>query len=75
VKSTSNAGQRPRTQRRKEVGFSPIFFVSGKLIVPKSSPVRSYRDLAGKTAVVTSGTTNEAALRTLSDKQSSTSPS
>jgi glutamate/aspartate transport system substrate-binding protein len=57
-------------QRRKEVGFSPIFFVSGtKLMVPKSSPVRSYRDLAGKTAVVTSGTTNEAALRTLSDKQ------
>jgi glutamate/aspartate transport system substrate-binding protein len=31
--------------------------------------VKSYRDLAGKTAVVTAGTTNEAALRTLSDKQ------
>jgi ABC-type nitrate/sulfonate/bicarbonate transport system substrate-binding protein len=31
--------------------------------------VRSYRDLAGKTVVVTTGTTNEAALRTLSDKQ------
>jgi glutamate/aspartate transport system substrate-binding protein len=57
-------------QRRKEVAFSPIFFVAGtKLMVPKSSPVRSYRDLAGKTAVVTAGTTNEAALRTLSDKQ------
>jgi glutamate/aspartate transport system substrate-binding protein len=57
-------------QRRKEVSFSPIFFVAGtKLMVPKSSPVRSYRDLAGKTAVVTAGTTNEAALRTLSDKQ------
>ena len=40
-----------------------------KLLVPNSSPVRSYRDLAGKTAVVTAGTTNEAALRTLSDKQ------
>jgi glutamate/aspartate transport system substrate-binding protein len=38
-------------------------------MVPKSSSVRSYRDLGGKTAVVTSGTTNEAALRTLSDKQ------
>ncbi len=50
-------------QRRKEVAFSPIFFVAGtKLMVPK-------RDLAGKTAVVTAGTTNEAALRTLSDKQ------
>jgi glutamate/aspartate transport system substrate-binding protein len=57
-------------QRRKEVAFSPIFFVAGtKLMVPKSSPVRSYRDLAGKTVVVTAGTTNEAALRTLSDKQ------
>jgi glutamate/aspartate transport system substrate-binding protein len=57
-------------QRRKEVAFSPIFFVAGtKLMVPKSSSVSSYRDLAGKTAVVTSGTTNEAALRTLSDKQ------
>ena len=31
--------------------------------------MRSYRDLAGKTAVVTAGTTNEAALRALSDKQ------
>jgi glutamate/aspartate transport system substrate-binding protein len=57
-------------QRRKEVAFSPIFFIAGtKLMVPKSSSVNSYRDLAGKTAVVTSGTTNEAALRTLSDKQ------
>ena len=57
-------------ERRKQVAFSPIFFVAGtKLMVPKSSSVRSYRDLAGKTAVVTAGTTNEAALRTLSDKQ------
>jgi glutamate/aspartate transport system substrate-binding protein len=57
-------------QRRKEVAFSPIFFVAGtKLMVPKSSSVRSYRDLVSKTAVVTSGTTNEAALRALSDKQ------
>jgi glutamate/aspartate transport system substrate-binding protein len=57
-------------QRQKEVAFSPVFFVAGtKLMVPKSSAVKSYRDLAGKTAVVTAGTTNEAALRTLSDKQ------
>ena len=57
-------------QRRKEVAFSPIFFVAGtKLMVPKSSNIDSYRDLAGKTAVVTAGTTNEVALRTLSDKQ------
>jgi glutamate/aspartate transport system substrate-binding protein len=57
-------------QRQKEVAFSPVFFVAGtKLMVPKSSAVKSYRDLAGKTVVVTAGTTNEAALRTLSDKQ------
>jgi glutamate/aspartate transport system substrate-binding protein len=57
-------------QRQKEVAFSPVFFVAGtKLMVPKASPIKSYRDLAGKTAVVTAGTTNEAALRTLSDKQ------
>jgi glutamate/aspartate transport system substrate-binding protein len=58
------------TERRREVAFSPIFFIAGtKLMVPKSSSVRSYRDLSGKTAVVTAGTTNEAALRTLADKQ------
>ena len=57
-------------QRQKDVAFSPTFFVAGtKLMVPKSSDVKSYRDLAGKTVVVTAGTTNEAALRTLSDKQ------
>jgi glutamate/aspartate transport system substrate-binding protein len=57
-------------QRRKEVAFSPVFFVAGtKLMVPKSSRAASYRDLAGKTVVVTAGTTNEQALRTLSDKQ------
>jgi glutamate/aspartate transport system substrate-binding protein len=57
-------------QRQKEVAFSPVFFVAGtKLMVPNASLVQSYRDLAGKIVVVTSGTTNEAALRTLSDKQ------
>lgn len=57
-------------QRQKDVSFSPTFFVAGtKLMVPKTSAVKSYRDLAGKTVVVTAGTTNEAALRTLSDKQ------
>jgi glutamate/aspartate transport system substrate-binding protein len=57
-------------QRQKEVAFSPVFFVAGtKLMIPKASAVESYRDLAGKTVVVTAGTTNEAALRTLSDKQ------
>jgi glutamate/aspartate transport system substrate-binding protein len=57
-------------ERRREAAFSPVFFIAGtKLMVPKPSPIGSYRELAGRTAVVTAGTTNEAALRTLSDKQ------
>jgi glutamate/aspartate transport system substrate-binding protein len=56
--------------RQKQVAFSPIFFVAGtKLLVKRSFRIRSYRDLRGKTVVVTAGTTNEAAIRTLSDKQ------
>jgi len=57
-------------QRMREVSFSPIFFIAGtKLLVPRSSRINSYRDLLGKTVVVTSGTTNEAAVRAISDKQ------
>ena len=57
-------------ERKKEVAFSPIFFIAGtKLLVPRSSGITSYRDLRGKTAVVTAGTTNEAAVRAISDKQ------
>ena len=57
-------------QRRKEVAFSPIFFIAGtKLLVPRSSSISSYRDLRDKTVVVTAGTTNEEAVRAISDKQ------
>ncbi len=57
-------------RREKEVAFSPIFFVAGtKLLVARDLGIESYRDLRGKTVVVTAGTTNEAALRTLSKKQ------
>jgi glutamate/aspartate transport system substrate-binding protein len=57
-------------ERKKEVAFSPIFFVAGtKLLVPRSSGISSYRDLRDKTIVVTAGTTNEAAVRAISDKQ------
>jgi glutamate/aspartate transport system substrate-binding protein len=56
--------------RKKEVAFSPIFFVAGtKLLVPRDSGIESYRDLRGKTVVVTAGTTNEAAVRAISQKQ------
>src|SRR5262247_638192 len=58
------------TARQKEVAFSPIFFVAGtKLLVRRADKIRSYRDLRGKTVVVTAGTTNEQALRAYNDKQ------
>jgi glutamate/aspartate transport system substrate-binding protein len=57
-------------ERKKEVAFSPIFFVAGtKLLVPRSSGISSYLDLRDKAVVVTAGTTNEAAVRAISDKQ------
>jgi glutamate/aspartate transport system substrate-binding protein len=57
-------------ERQKQVAFSPIFFVAGtKLLVPRASAITSYRDLRDKTVIVTAGTTNEAAVRAISDKQ------
>jgi glutamate/aspartate transport system substrate-binding protein len=57
-------------ERKKEVAFSPIFFVAGtKLLVARSSGISSYRDLHDKTVVVTAGTTNETAVRAISEKQ------
>ncbi len=53
-------------ERRQRVAFSPTIFVSGtKLMVKKGSPIRSFRDLAGRKVVVTRGTTNEKAMRDL----------
>jgi len=53
-------------ERQKLVSFSPTIFVSGtKLLVKKGSPIRSFRDLAGKKVAVTAGTTNEKTLREL----------
>jgi ABC-type amino acid transport substrate-binding protein len=57
------------TERQKEVAFSPIMFVAGtRLLVRRGSPIQSFRDLNGKSVVVTAGTTNEAAMRGLSEK-------
>ena len=56
-------------ERQKRVAFSPTMFVSGtKLLVKKDSPIKSFRDLAGKTVVVTAGTTNEQTMRELAGK-------
>jgi ABC-type amino acid transport substrate-binding protein len=57
-------------ERRRQVAFSPIIFVAGtRLLVRQDSPVRSLRDLAGQAVAVTAGTTNEAAVRALSERQ------
>ena len=56
-------------ERQKLVGFSPTIFVSGtKLLVKSGSPIKSFRDLAGKTVAVTAGTTNEKTMRELAVK-------
>jgi glutamate/aspartate transport system substrate-binding protein len=57
-------------ERQKRVAFSPVIFVSGtKLLVRRTSAIKSYRDLRGKTVVLTAGTTNEKAMRLLSDHE------
>ncbi|HSV20465.1 MAG TPA: amino acid ABC transporter substrate-binding protein [Casimicrobiaceae bacterium] len=56
-------------ERKKVVDFSPVIFIAGtKLMVKKDSPIKSFRDLAGRSVVVTSGTTNEKAMRDLAAK-------
>lgn len=56
-------------ERARVVAFSPTIFVAGtKLLVKRGSPIHSFRDLRGKTVVVTSGTTNEDAMRSLKQK-------
>jgi ABC-type amino acid transport substrate-binding protein len=56
-------------ERQKLVSFSPTLFVSGtKLMVKTGSPIKSFRDLQGKTVVVTAETTNEKAMRDLAQR-------
>lgn len=56
-------------ERQKSVAFSPVIFVAGaKLLVKRGSGVETWRDLAGKALVVTSGATNEQAMRVVNDK-------
>ncbi len=56
-------------ERQKRVSFSPTIFVSGtKLLVRTGSPIKSFRDLAGKPVAVTRGTTNEKTMRDISER-------
>ena len=51
-------------ERQKQVAFVvTTFFTGTRLLVKPSSLVRSYKDLKGKTVVVTTGTTNERAIK------------
>jgi glutamate/aspartate transport system substrate-binding protein len=57
-------------ERQKQVDFVVTTFVTGtKLLVKKSSNIKSYRDLKGKPVVVTSGTTNERVIKELDAKE------
>ncbi len=50
-------------ERRRIVAFSPAVFVSGaRLLVGRSSPIRTFRDLAGHTVVATAGSTTAVSL-------------
>jgi glutamate/aspartate transport system substrate-binding protein len=63
--STTNS-----VERQKQVDFAPTYFVTGtKIIVKKSSGIKSYDDLKGKTVVFTSGTTNERAMKAYNDEK------
>ena len=57
-------------ERQKQVSFAYTTFYTGtKLLAKKASGIKSYKDLKGKTVVVTQGTTNERAIKGLNDKE------
>jgi glutamate/aspartate transport system substrate-binding protein len=57
-------------KRQEQVDFAPTTFITGtKLVVKKSSKIKSYKDLKGKTVVVTQGTTNERVIKALNDAE------
>jgi len=63
--STTNS-----VERQKQVAFAPTYFMTGtKLIVKKSSGIKGYDDLKGKTVVFTQGTTNERAMKAYNDEK------
>ncbi len=57
-------------ERQQQVAFAPTYFVTGtKILVKKSSGIKNYDDLKGKTVVFTSGTTNERAMKAYNDEK------
>ena len=56
--------------RQERVAFSPTIFLTGpKLLVKKSSGIRSYRDLKNMIVAVTHGTTTEQVVKAFSDSE------
>jgi glutamate/aspartate transport system substrate-binding protein len=56
-------------ERARQVAFSPLMYVAGtKLMVAKASGIKAVQEMAGKTVVVTKGTTNDQAMH-LADKR------
>ena len=63
--STTNS-----VERQKQVAFAPTYFMTGtKIIVKKSSGIKGYDGLKGKTVVFTAGTTNERAMKAYNDEK------
>jgi glutamate/aspartate transport system substrate-binding protein len=63
--STTNS-----VERQKQVAFAPTYFMTGtKIVVKKSSGIKGYMDLKGKTVVFTAGTTNERAMKAYNDEK------
>jgi len=63
--STTNSAE-----RRRVVAFSPTMFVTGtKLLVRRGSGIRSPRDLAGKTVIITRGTIQESSIPKIFERQ------
>ncbi|WP_213992821.1 glutamate/aspartate ABC transporter substrate-binding protein [Sodalis sp. dw_96] len=57
-------------ERQKQVDFSNTLFVIGtRLAVKKGSGIKDFSDLAGKTVVVTAGTTSEVLINKLNDEK------
>ena len=57
-------------ERQKQVAFSvTTFIVTTRLLTKKGSGIRDFPDLAGKTAVTTSGTTSERLLHNLNSER------
>ena len=53
-------------ERAKTIAFSPVFFLAGtKLMTARNASTLSYRDLAGKTIAVGTGTTNDPVIQRL----------